>query len=105
MSLWYSVYLNNDFILLGGNPFEEKVLSPDQAIFVKQRFKIGRRKYTTLSKFYKDQLSITHPNSDRVRVRELELMPKLTKVEKDGVWANVSEVVKLNLQETLKTME
>ena len=65
---------------------------------------MGRRKYTTLSKFYQDQLCITHPNSDGVRARELELMPKLTRVECDGVWANIQEVVQKNLQETLNCL-
>ena len=96
------IYLHFFVCVSGNNPFEAKVLSADQADFVKQRFRMGRRKYTNLSKFYKEQLSITHPCSDTVRARELELMPKLTKVECDGVWANVSEVVQKNLEGTLK---
>ena len=95
-------YLLHCLSIAGKNPFEDKVMSPEQGIYVKRRLgKFGRERYRKLSQFYKEQLNVIHPSHDRVRQKEKDLMPELSVVECGGICANISELVKKNVEETL----
>ena len=49
----------------------------------------------------KNKLNVMHPSHDRVRQKEKDLMPELSVVECGGLWANISELVQKNVEETL----
>ena len=77
-------------------------MTTEQGIYVKRRLgRFGRDRYRKLTQFHNEQLNVIHPSHDRVRKREKELMPELSVVECGGVWANISELTKKNIEETL----
>ena len=88
-------------MISGNDPFNDKVMTTDEGLFVKHHFRLGRDKYQTHSRLYNQSVSVTHPSPAKLAAREKELLPVLHEVEKGGIWARVPDLVKSSLEQTL----
>ena len=91
-----------DMIVKGVNPFKNKIVPTDKAIYLKSMFKAGRRKFTIKKQILEPYCKIPGPVA--IRKREEEIRPKIIETLNEGVMFKMAEVIPLHVKGLLEDL-
>lgn len=95
----YNIGCMFDMIVKGVDPFKNRSVPTDKAIYLKSMLKVGRRKFTNKKQILNPYCNL--PCSDIIRKREEEIRPKMKSTLNDGVKFDMAEIIPLHVKGTL----
>ena len=96
----YELGLEYQQMFKGVNPFMDLKLTVDQAIYLLEKLEIGKTKYVDFKKFLGEYINL--PGYEKLSERIRELVPDLKISEKQGVWADIQDILTRHLSATIE---
>ena len=96
----YELGLEYQQMFKGVNPFMDLKLTVDQAIYLLEKLEIGKTKYVDFKKFLGEYINLPGYEKHSERIREL--VPDLKISEKQGVWADIQDILTRHLSATIE---
>ena len=91
-----------DMIAKGFNPFKNRFVPTDKAIYLKSMLKVGRQKLRTNKQILKPYCNF--PGADAIRKREEEIRPTIKDTLNGGVKFDMAEVMPLHVKGILENL-
>ena len=96
----YELGLEYQQMFKGINPFMDLRMTVDQAIYLLERLEIGKTKYVDFKKFLSEYINL--PGYEKLSDRIRELVPALKISQKQGVWADIQDILSRHLSATIE---
>ena len=96
----YEIGLEYHQMFKGINPFLDMKMTVDQAIYLLEKLDMGKTKYVDFKKFVSEFVNV--PGYEKLSSRIRELVPDLNISKKQGVWADIQDILRRHLSATIE---